>query len=69
MTAHTLARLLLDGPDLPVYVQACESGLKDAPKPEAIRVLRNRRKRPPWYDGEHEPAGDEAGEPGLLLSR
>lgn len=56
MTAHELARILLAGPDLPVYVLGYEGGLHDATEPDAVEVVRDYRTMPPRYLGPHEEA-------------
>jgi hypothetical protein len=41
MTAHELARMLLDGPDLPVYVRGYEAGINDVSGVHPVTVVRD----------------------------
>jgi hypothetical protein len=62
MTGHELARMLLDGPDLPVYVRGYESGINDVSGVHPVTVVRDVHDQS--YYGEHEiEAPDEDGDP------
>jgi hypothetical protein len=52
MTAHELARMLLDGPDLPVYVRGYESGINDVSGVHPVTVVRDVHDQS--YYGAHE---------------
>lgn len=58
MNAHELARKLLEGPDLPVYVRGYEGGVDDIGLIEPIEVVRDAYSDTSYY-GAHDHYGTD----------
>lgn len=69
MKAHELARKLLEGPDLPVYVRGYEGGVDDVGQILPINVVRDVYDDESYYGAHdhYESDPDEPREPGLQL--